>query len=397
MIKFGQRKNDTDRIRREAVVFLKQSFPLPAQAPAPRSRIYRALYDAQDFCSRQTLARECGLSLPTVHQYLTELFQAGLVRYSGEERATGGRKAQGIEIVPDARIALGISVTGRYLRLAAVDLRLRELAYAREDFDLTAHLNLFDGALAGIIEKFLDDFHLDRSRLLGVGITIPGLISPDGQRITSAPTLGIRDAPLYAITRGIDYPVHVENDGTASGHAESIFHRKKESMAYLSLEYGIGGAVLIDSVPYPGTNAKSGEFGHICVEPGGLRCSCGCHGCLEAYCSANRIESGFGVSLDEFFRGAREHDPAYEALLFDMLRHLAIGINSIHMVLDCDVVLGGFLSEYLQPWLPVLKQYVTAGNPFTENADFVQLSTLRRHITSHGAALFFVREFVTGI
>ena len=98
MIKFGQRKNDTDRIRREAVVFLKQSFPLPAQAPAPRSRIYRALYDAQDFCSRQTLAKECGLSLPTVHQYLTELFQAGLVRYSGEERATGGRKAQGIEI-----------------------------------------------------------------------------------------------------------------------------------------------------------------------------------------------------------------------------------------------------------------------------------------------------------
>ena len=376
---------------------LNKMFSNTVPSVAPRSRIYRTLYDAQDFCSRQTLARDCGLSLPTVHQYLTDLFQRGLVRYSGADLATGGRRAQGLEIVPDARIALGVSVTGRHLRLSAVDLRLGELAYCLEDFDLAVHLRQFDGALAGLIEKFLDDFRLDRSRLLGVGITIPGRISPDGQRITHAPTLAIRDAPLYALTRGINYPVHVENDATASGHAESAFRRKMGNMAYLSLEYGLGGAVLVNSLPYPGSNAKSGEFGHICVEPGGLRCSCGCHGCLEAYCSATRIESGLGVSLEAFFRGVKEHRPDYEALLFDMLRHLAIGINSIHMVLDCDVVLGGFLSEYLQPWLPTLREYVAAGNPFAESADFVQLSTLRRHITSHGAALFFVREFVTGI
>ena len=362
-----------------------------------RSRIYRTLYDAHDFVSRQSLAASCGISMPTLYQNLNELMEDGLVRYSGEERSTGGRKAQGLEIVPDARIALGVSVTGRHLRLSAVDLRLEELAYRRESFDLNVHLGRTDGAMAGIVEEFLDDFRLDRKRLLGVGISIPGLISPDGSRISFAPTLGIRNAPLYALTRGIDYPVHVENDGTASGHAESVVRRKKESMAYLSLEDGIGGAVMIDGVPYPGNGARSGEFGHICVEPGGLRCSCGRCGCLEAYCSAARIESGFGVSLEDFFRGAEEHRPEYEALLFDMLRHLAIGINSIHMVLDCDVVLGGFLSEYLQPWLPALRQYVLAGNPFAGDADFVQLSTLRRHITSLGAALYFVREFVTGV
>ena len=372
------------------------SGPSPRPA-ATRSRIYRTIYDAQDFCSRQTLARDCDLSLPTVHQYLTELFQVGLVRYSGEERATGGRKAQGLDIVPDARIALGVSVTGHHLRLSAVDLRMKELAYRLESFDLVGHLERTDGAMAGILEEFLDDYRLDRKKLLGVGITIPGLISPDGSRISFAPTLGIRDAPLYTLTRGIDYPVHVENDGTASGHAESAARRRRESLAYLSLEDGIGGAVLIDGTPYAGNRAKSGEFGHICVEPGGLRCSCGRSGCLEAYCSAARIESAFGVGLEEFFRGAQEHRSDYEGLLFDMLRHLAIGINSIHMVLDCDVVLGGFLSEYLQPGLPALREYVMAGNPFEADADFVQLSTLRRHITSLGAALFFVRDFVAGV
>ena len=80
-----------------------------------------------------------------------------------------------------------------------------------------------------------------------------------------------------------------------------------------------------------------------------------------------------------------------------MLRHLAVGINSIRMALDCDVVLGGFLSEYLMPYLPALRRYVLAGNPFDENADFVQFSKLRRHITPLGAALYYIRRFVESI
>ncbi len=44
-----------------------------------------------------------------------------------------------------------------------------------------------------------------------------------------------------------------------------------------------------------------------------------------------------------------------------------------------------------------LRQYVMAVNPFSENADFVQLSKLRRHITPLGAALYFIRAFVESV
>ena len=57
---------------------------------------------------------------------------------------------------------------------------------------------------------------------------------------------------------------------------------------------------------------------------------------------------------------------SYEAgefrnLLYDMLRHLAIAINNVHMVLDCDVVLGGLFSEYLPAYfaVPVLSQFAS--------------------------------------
>ena len=120
-------------------------------------------------------------------------------------------------------------------------------------------------------------------------------------------------------------------------------------------------------------------------------------GCLEPYCSPVRIEKNLGISTEEFFQGVAEHQPECEALLYDMLRHLAVAVNSIRMTLDCDVVLGGFFSEYLAPYLTDLRRYVLAGNPFEENANFVQLSMLRRHITPLGAALHFIREFVENI
>jgi hypothetical protein len=74
-----------------------------------------------------------------------------------------------------------------------------------------------------------------------------------------------------------------------------------------------------------------------------------------------------------------------------------VGINSIRMTLDCDVILGGSLSEYLLPYLPAIRRYVLAGNPFAENADFVQFSRLRHHITPLGAALYFIRDFVESV
>ena len=169
-------------------------------------------------------------------------------------------------------------------------------------------------------------------------------------------------------------------------------------MAYFSLENGVGGAVILSTGRlYAGANSRSGEFGHICVEPGGRRCSCGKRGCLEAYCSPRRIREELGLSLPAFFRGVEEHDPEHETLLYDMLRHLAIAVNSVRMALDCDIVLGGYLSEFLPPYMPILSRYVLAGNPFDRDTAFLRLSHLRRHIAPVGGALYYVQKFIGSI
>ena len=91
------------------------------------------------------------------------------------------------------------------------------------------------------------------------------------------------------------------------------------------------------------------------------------------------------------------HVSEYETLWTDVLRHLAIGIGNIRMALDCDVVLGGFLTEYMPPYLPLLREYVAANNPFEPNADYLHLSTLPRHTSCLGVALHFVKKFIDQI
>lgn len=365
-----------------------------------RSNIYRYIYDAKGFCSRQSLARELGLSLPTVYQNLSELMAAGLVRDSGEQQSTGGRKASGLSIVPDARVAVGISVTEHRLRVAAADLVLNELAYQEVDNGPIDRFADMGGLLARVLEEFLDRFSIDRNRLLGVGIALPAVMSPDSRYITAAPTLRLKDTTLEGLTDSIPYPTYMENDATSGGHAEFFVRGSGRNMAYLSLENGIGGAILVGGAPYLGDNRRSAEFGHMCVEPGGLPCTCGAQGCLEAYCSPRRIRGAFGVPLEEFFSELERRGPRageYEALWDNMLRHLAIGVNNIHMALDCDVMLGGVLSEFLSPYLPRLREYTAGINFIVSDASYLHLSTLRRHTVSLGVALHFVTEFLEHI
>lgn len=368
-----------------------------------RSAIYQYLYRHQGFCSKQTIAQEMGISLPTVYQNLAELMDAGLVGFSGEQRSTGGRRAMGLDIVPNARLAISIYVASSYVRFAVVDLRLQEQCYRsiRRKFD--ADFDSFVQFLASELEAFLDENHIDRQKLLGVGIALPGVISADQRSMVFAPTLHMKNISLRNLQETIPYPVQVQNDGTCSGYMEWFLRTENSSVetngnqAYLFLGSGVGGSLLLGGQLHNGNHYHSSEFGHIQVEYNGLPCECGQRGCLEAYCSARRISDDLGLTLEEFFRELNGGNAEYADLWEDILRHLAIGINSINMALDCEVILGGFLGEYLEPWLPQLRQYVADGNPFEESADFVQLSLLKSHHTPLGAALYYVKQFIDTI
>lgn len=52
------------------------------------------------------------------------------------------------------------------------------------------------------------------------------------------------------------------------------------------------------------------------------------------------------------------------------------------------------MSEYIEPFLPRLKEYLAALEPFEKNADYVHLSRCRRHTIPMGAALYYIIKFL---
>ena len=159
----------------------------------------------------------------------------------------------------------------------------------------------------------------------------------------------------------------------------------------------MGGAVLLDGVNYMGHHLHSGEFGHMCIVPGGRPCRCGKKGCLEAYCSTARFSDDLGITREDFFAGLEAGNQEYKALWDDYLDHLAIGIYNIHIVLDCDIVMGGVLTQFIEPYLDDLRKRIQDISSFETDVSYLRCSKYRKWTSCVGVALHFISEFLDTI
>ena len=362
-----------------------------------RNSIYQYLFFSEGAHSKLEIASDLSLSLPTVHQNLTELIEAGLVRRDGTYQSTGGRRAMRLTIAEYAHFAVGVSITDSGLYFLAVNLRMQEIAFKKTQKLTMSEVDDVGRLLADELEVFLDEFGLSRNKLLGVGVTLPGVLDIEKGVVSLSPTLHLKNIGLSNITAYLKYPSYVSNDANSAGYAEWFASPEQSNMAYLFLESGVGGAVLLNGAPYFGVNQRSGEFGHMCIQPNGRQCKCGKYGCLEAYVSTGRISEELGITVEQFFEGLQNNNSEYEALWQDVLDHLAVGLNNIRMSLDCDVVIGGYLTQFIAPWLPELKKRTAALNPFETGADFIRMCRYTKHAGTFGVALYFIKEFIESI
>lgn len=374
--------------------------PLTERRRKTRNRIYRFIYNSDEPVSKQAIAMSLNFSLPTIHQNVSELLEAGLIKPVETQISTGGRPPVGYLVENDVRFSIGVSITTNHIRLLASDLKLNQLAEksVRKEGGISADLG---DDVKKELDLFIEEHNLQKDRILGVGITIPGVLDIPGDAVLLSPSMRLKNISLKSLRESVaPYPVYIENDGNCAGYAEYLAMNPKErkkDFAYILLENGVGGTFFINGKTCYGSNHRSGEFGHMCVQPDGLLCNCGKKGCLEAYCSAMRFSMDKDLSIEEFFELLHKGDPKAKEIWDDVLRHLAIGINNIRMVFDGDVLLGGFVSEYLEEYLPELRKYVSEINPFGDSADFVKLGKFPRRAGMMGIAWHFANDYIETI
>lgn len=351
-----------------------------------RRKVYQYIYRKTGWAAAGEVAEALSLDMRTVTESLEDLVNEGLVTTAPEGTA--------YELAAQALCAVGISIESGGAYIAVLDMRLAELA-GRELAVPFTHTDAYYRRLVQEMEALMNASGLERSQILGVGITLPGIIDRGTGRVVMAPTLDLWDITLEEIYRHFArYPVYAENDANASGYVERWLDGGRRDMIYLSLKRGVGGAILLNDRQYTGDNGRSGEFGHLRIVPNGRLCHCGRKGCLEAYCSTDRLSVDLGVTLGEFFACLEVGDERAAAVWEEYRDHLTDALAMIRMSFDCDIMLGGELAPYLEPRLPELCWELGEKALFEAGSMFLKLERFGLHSECAGTALRFIDDFL---
>ena len=360
-----------------------------------RNNIYRTVI-AQKKTSKQEIAYQLNLSLPTVTQNLNELMEIGLVEEKGTFQSTGGRKAKIISSNPRARVALGLDITRNHVNLVMVDLEASVLRSVRKRISFQADEKYFQ-TLKRMIHDMVKSVNVPPNHILGVGVSLPAIVGDDDKTLKYAPLLNTSLDLYQDLSSYIDYPYRFINDANAGGFAELYSGTTGRNTLYLLLSNSVGGAIIMDGKLYYGEGRRGGEFGHMTLVPDGRPCYCGKTGCVDAYCSALILSNAAGGSLETFFEKLEAGDVKCTEIWEESLHYLVIVINNLQVSFDCDVVLGGYVGWHLEPYLDEIRKRVVERCNFETDGSYLHVSHLNAEASALGAALCYVNEFVNQV
>lgn len=356
--------------------------------------IYRTIY-YEGPCSRQTLATRLGLSLPTVTNNLNHLKTEGLIYNAGSFESTGGRKANILRCIADARFSVGIDVTKSHLSIVIINLESKIIASKRmripfKDTDDYYHF------VAKKLECIIAEHSIPKSKLLGVGISLPVIVGEDQKSVSYATVIEISGDIYPKLQKYLPYPFLLFNDANSGGLAEAWISPPKKSEVYLSLSSSVGGATITGRNISIGNNCRASEFGHMTIVPNGRKCYCGQSGCLNAYCSAKLLANLTNGDLKKFFDDLKDNE-GFQQIFDEYLDHLALAVNNLRMCYDCDVILGGNVGAYMTDHIDTLREKAIALNPYEQDASYIRVCHYKTEAAAAGAALYYVNQFVLSI
>lgn len=356
------------------------------------SDVYHYIYQNPG-CSKQVIANALAISLPTVSQHLATLISEKLIEKCGQLTSAVGRRAMAYQIIPTARISVGIEILARNIYITALNLYGKKEAKEKAELNFEPNQIYFE-KLQKIVKNFLQKYEYEDNQILGIGLGMQGLTSPDGARMTYGKILGCTGLSVQLFAGYFTVPCRFIHDAECASTSELWENPEIRDAVYLSLGQHLGGAIIINGEFQNGLTGKSGTFEHMTLIPGGLECYCGKQGCAECYCSGNYLTSP-GMELDEFFAKKEQGNPECQKKWEDYLTYLSMLIDNLHMVMENIVILGGNITSYFtEQDIAAIKRHVSEHSTFQDDVSYIVQGKCRNDAVSIGAALPFIKEFL---
>jgi len=260
----------------------------------------------------------------------------------------------------------GVDLGGTNIKAGLLDAEAHVLASLSVPTEVDRGRDTVVSNIITAAERVIADAGVDRSQVIGIGIGSPGPMSHRRGLIINPGNLPcMKDTPLREImTERTGIKTTLDNDANAAAWGEFWAGAGKGVSDFLmfTLGTGVGGGVIVDGKLLRGYFENGSELGHIIVQPGGRRCSCGQLGCMEAYSSAYnlarraeeliadgkssqlkaRIDAGEMLMAEHIVEAARRGDSVAEQVWDEACYYLGAAIVTMQHVSNPErVVLAG--------------------------------------------------------
>lgn len=340
-----------------------------------RVRVLNAVRE-RSHIGRAEVADITGISRASVTYLVGELVKDGwLVEHDkGETSQAGGRPPILLRFNPDAIYAVVVMIGSEKTTVAVGDGNAR-MRYRNTQPSMQGQsAEIVVSVIVDMIEEALAQSGVDRRRVGGVAIGVPGLVDAHNSIVHySARVPVLRDIDLGSmIAARVGLPVMVENETRLIGWGELKFGsgRGYSPLVCVSVTLGIGTCIVLEDRMLSGSSYSAGQFGHMTIDEHGPLCQCGNYGCWEALASssavlerARKLDAAWAKdpTIPKILTAASEGDRQAAALVHETAVHLGIGIaNIINIVNPSMIVLHGQVFEAGEQFIQTIRQTVAA-------------------------------------
>ncbi|MCE6997931.1 ROK family protein [Saccharothrix sp. S26] len=300
--------------------------------------------------TRPQIAKDTGLSKPTVGQALLDLEQHGLVRLIGRTSTGPGRSAMLYEPNPAAGHVLGVDIGRQRIRVAVADLAGSVIARVDERNRCRSATALVR-TVRELAERTVSEAGLTSADLVVKVVGTPGVPDPRDRTLHHAPNLPGWERPglLDDLEAALGPGLVVENDANLAAVGEQAHGvaRGAEVFVCVTVGTGIGMGIVVDGRLFRGAHGAAGEVGYL-PYPGQSEEDGRQRGQVEAAAAAESVvalakQRGLAVrSAREVFAAAKAGDERALPAVRDEAERLAFVVASVVAVIDPElVVLGG--------------------------------------------------------
>lgn len=348
------------------------------------STVLRCLQDGAPL-SRSQLADLTGLNKTTVSSLVEELFELTLVHEIGLDTSRGGRPARLLDLNPHAGLVIGVELGVDFISVILSDFVGTVIWREHVDTDPTDPKDEIIALALDLIDAARASDQVQGTRVLGIGLTLPGMVDVRNGVLLFSPNLQWRNVDLRCIVeQRTDLPVFVENDANAAALGEYLFGiaRKVQDFVFVVAGIGIGAGLFLNGNLYRGSGGIAGEIGHTSITADrGRPCRCGNRGCWETfgnqYSLYERVRALLEVGHESLIprlqrelnettltpaligKAASQGDTVALEALDETGRMIGLGIaNLINIFNPRLIVIGGTMSNAGEHLLPAIEAAV---------------------------------------